>query len=225
MGRLARPLLGQRISAALAPTNAVLGTFMRISQIVTALAFAVACTSAATPSVAAPSDVSVYPSAQDEAMTEGETVLAADPDVAYRAVTDYPRWAVMFPDIRRVVITGSADGHDRVTFIHADGNRDNIHFHNQPAARTVWFEDTGGRAEVWVEIVFRPGDRPGTSRVHSRLYADVHGWASIFVSDGKLRNMREQRVRQDLGQLRQYFARDVAAQVPPEPSVTTTGTR
>jgi len=27
----------------------------------------------------------------------------------------------------------------------------------------VWFEDTGGRAEVWAEIVFIPGDGPGTT--------------------------------------------------------------
>jgi hypothetical protein len=50
--------------------------------------------------------------------------------------------------------------------------------------------------------------------VHSRLYADVHGWASLFVTDGKLRSLREQRVREDLSHLRAYFAREVAAQGP-----------
>jgi hypothetical protein len=187
---------------------------MRISQIVTVLAGVVACTSATAPLAASPSEVRVYPSSDDSAITEGETSLAADPDVAYRAVTDYPRWPTMFPDIRRVIITSQAGGHDRVTFVHADGNRDNVHFHNQPAARLVWFEDTGGRAEVWVEISFLPGDRPGTTRVHSRLYADVHGWASLFVSDSKLRSLREQRVREDLTHLHAYFAREVATQGP-----------
>jgi hypothetical protein len=196
---------------------------MRISQIVTALAWVVACTSATAPLAASPSAVRVFPSPDEGAITEGETVLAADPDAAYRAVTDYPRWSTMFPDIRRVIVTSQAGGHDRVTFVHADGNRDNVHFHNRPATRVVWFEDTGGRAEVWVEIWFLPGDRPGTTRLHSRLYADVHGWASLFVSDSKLRSLREQRVREDLSNLRAYFAREAAAAQPPERSVAATG--
>src|SRR5262245_31861024 len=95
---------------------------------------------------ASPAEVRVYQSANDEAITEGETTLAADPDVVYRAVTDYARWASMFPDIRRVIVTSQNGNDARVTFIHPDGNRDNIHFRNQPEARMVWFEDTGGRA-------------------------------------------------------------------------------
>lgn len=186
-------------------------TLMKITQTI-ALAFVVACASAVAPRAQASSDVRVFQNPDESAITEGETVLAIDPDTAYRTVTDYARWTVMFSDIRRVIITAQSGGHDRVTFIHGDGNRDNVHFHNRPAARTVWFEDTGGRAEVWVEILFAPGDRPGTTRVHSRLFADVHGWASLFVSDSKIRAMREQRVRDDLSHLRAYFARDIATQ-------------
>lgn len=203
---------------------------MRISQIVSVLSWVVACTSATQPLAASPQageaiqspDVRVFQNPDESAITEGETTLAADPDAAYRAVTDYARWPTMFPDIQRVVITSQVNGHDRVTFIHADGNRDNVHFHNQPAARLVWFEDTGGRAEVWVEILFRAGNRPGTTHVHSRLYADVHGWASLFVSDSKVRAMREQRVRDDLSHLRSYFARAVATQRPAASGVAAT---
>jgi hypothetical protein len=186
---------------------------MKISQTI-ALAFVVACASAVAPRAQASPDVRVFQNPDENAITEGETLLSIDPDTAYRAVTDYARWAVMFPDVRRVVVTSQSGGHDRVTFIHPDGNRDNVHFHNRPAARVVWFEDTGGRAEVWVEISFLPGGQPGTTRVHSRLYADVHGWASLFVSDDKIRSMREQRVRGDLSQLRAYFARDITTQPP-----------
>ena len=81
-----------------------------------------------------------------------------------------------------------------------------MHFHNVPAAHKVWFEDTGGRAEVWADIVFTPGTEPGTSRVHSRVYADVHGFTGLFVSDSKLRRLRTERVRGDLTHLRAYFA-------------------
>ncbi|HEY6178699.1 MAG TPA: SRPBCC family protein [Kofleriaceae bacterium] len=190
-------------------------TVMKISQTL-ALVFVVACTSATVaPRAQASPDVRVFQNPDESAITEGETVLATDPDTAYRVATDYMRWPTMFPDIKRVIITSQAAGHDRVTFIHTEGNRDNVHFHNRPQARMVWFEDTGGRAEVWFEIMFMPGMQAGTTRVHARLYADVHGWASLFVSDDKIRSMREQRVRDDLGHLRAFFAHDVASQPAP----------
>jgi hypothetical protein len=64
---------------------------------------------------------------------------------------------------------------------------------------------------VWAEIVFFSGDRPGTTRVHSRLYAAVHGLASLLVSEDRLRALRQQRVRADLVHVRDYFARRVSA--------------
>ena len=182
-----------------------------------ALALVLGCS----PATAFPAEVHVYESHDDSSITEGDTTLEADPDAAYGAAADYGRWATMFPDIHDVKITQRRGGEAWVTFIHADGNRDNVHFHNQPAARMVWFEDTGGRAEVWAEIVFIPGDRPGTTRLHTRLFADVHGFASLFVSDGKIRGMRQRRVRDYLVDLRAYFARSSAPGAPSAPAATT----
>lgn len=156
---------------------------------------------------AAASPVRVYQSPDNAAITEGETTLDVDADAAYAAATDYARWTQMFPDIASVRITKRAGDDARVTFVHRDGNRDNLHFHNTPKAGLVWFEDTGGRARVWAEIVFAPGDRPGTTRVHTRLYVDVRGLASIVVSDREVRAIRERRVASDLANLRAYFAR------------------
>lgn len=156
---------------------------------------------------AAAGPIRVYQSPTNAAITEGETTLDVDADTAYAAATDYTRWTQMFPDIAGVSITRRAGDDARVTFVHRDGNKDNVHFHNTPQAGLVWFEDTGGRATVWAEIVFIPGDRPGTTRVHTRLYADVHGLASIVVSDRQVRTMRERRVASDLANLRAYFAR------------------
>jgi hypothetical protein len=153
----------------------------------------------------------VHESRNDPSVTEGETTLAVDPDTAYDTMTDYARWTSVFPDVRQVIVTRASGVDARITFIRRDGNRDNLHFHNQPAARMLWFEDTGGRADVWAEIVFFSGDRPGTTRVHSRLYAAVHGLASLIVSDDRLRGLRQQRVRADLVHVRDYFARRVSA--------------
>ena len=155
----------------------------------------------------APAGVRVWESGDDRRMTQGETRLDVDPDTAYAAATDYALWTSMFPDIASVEVT-ARDGDDaRVTLIHRAGNRDNVHFHNRPGTRTVWFEDTGGTAQVWVEIAFAPGEAAGTTRVRSRLFAEVHGIASIFVTKSHVRDLREQRVADDLGHLRSYFAR------------------
>jgi len=172
------------------------------------LAVVLGCSSAK----ASPSEIRVSESEDDSSITQAETIVTVDPDTAYRAVTDYARWSTIFPDIHQVMVTRQEGVDARVTLVHAAGNRDNVHFHNQPGARLVWFEDTGGRAEVWAEIVFLPGDRPGTSRVRSRIYADVHGIASLFVSDSKLRGLRQQRIRDDLTNLRAYFARELTAE-------------
>jgi hypothetical protein len=190
------------------------------------LALLLGCSTIKASQASAP-DIRVSESQDNGSITQGETIIVVDPDTAYQTVTDYARWSTIFPDIHQVLITRQQGVDARVTLIHAAGNRDNVHFHNQPAARMVWFEDTGGRAEVWVEISFLAGDRPGTTRLHSRLYADVHGFASLFVSDSKIRNLREQRVRDDLSHLRAYFARAieraVEAQLHPERGPATAG--
>jgi hypothetical protein len=153
--------------------------------------------------------IRVWDSPDDAQITEGETTLDVEPDVAYAAAIDYSHWTSMFPDIVKVAITKQQGDDARVTFVHKDGNKDNVHFHNTPQARMVWFEDTGGRAEVWAEIVFVPGDSPGTTRVRSRLFADVHGLASVVVSGTKVRMLRQQRVASDLSNLHAYFAKRV----------------
>jgi hypothetical protein len=163
------------------------------------------------PVEASPSEIRVSESQDDRSITSAEVTIAVDPDIAYQAVTDYARWSTIFRTIRQVVITSQQDVDARVTLVHAGGHRDNVHFHNQPAARMVWFEDTGGRAEVWAEIVFMPGYSPGTTRVRSRVYADVRGFASLFVSEARLRTMRQQRIRNDLTDLRAYFDRELTA--------------
>lgn len=158
-------------------------------------------------SVSASADVAVYESKDDHSITEGDTVINADPDVAYDTAVDYMKWTAIFPDIKQVIITKKAGDDARVTFVHTDGNKDNVHFHNTPMARMVWFEDTGGKAEVWAEIVFVPGDKAGTTRVHSRVYANVHGVTGLFVSSDKVKTLRSQRVRSDLQNLRSYFSK------------------
>ncbi|HTR55849.1 MAG TPA: hypothetical protein VMJ10_34470 [Kofleriaceae bacterium] len=152
--------------------------------------------------------VRVYQSANDPSITEGEATVPGDPSEIFAVVEDYARWVEVFPDVARVIVTWRHGRDARVTLVKPDGNRDNLSFHETPQARMLTFQDTGNaHAEVWGEIVCVPGDQPGTTRIHTRLYADVHGIASIVVRDGDVRKMREQRVQRDLVHVLGYFSR------------------
>jgi hypothetical protein len=169
------------------------------------IALLAACTGGGA-SVAAgepPPAVKVY-QGPDSSITEGDVTIPGDPATLYATVLDYKRWPDLFANIAKVEVTSQQGVDAMVTLIAPDGHRDNVHFHNQPQARMIWFEDTHGRADVWVETMFVPGDLPGTTRVHTRLYAEVKGVASLVVSDSQVKNMRQARVMADLAHLRKY---------------------
>jgi len=155
---------------------------------------------------AARANVKVFESKQ-ASVTEGEAIIATDPETAYRAVTDYQRWLTMFRNVRRAILVNQAGDEARVRFVHDDGSHDDLHFKNRPWARTMWFEQIGGDADVKAEVAFYPGAQPGTCVVHTKFYADVKGMASLFVSDDKVKRLRQDQVRDNLTQLQAYFAR------------------
>jgi len=169
--------------------------------VVLAVALALAAEARAEPGV------NVFASG-DKAITEGETVIDGDPRDVYETMLDYRRWTDVFPDVAQVVVTRQTGSEARVTLVARDGHHDNLHFKNRPGSHVVWFEDTGSKhAEVWAEIAFAPGARPATTRVHARLYARVHGWASLVVRSGHVRREREAKVARDLASIRAYFRR------------------
>jgi hypothetical protein len=139
------------------------------------------------------------------ATTEGDVTIPAEPEAAYSAAIDYAGWTNLFPDLRKVSITSHTGDDARVTFVHKDGEIDNLHFRAQPARHSLWFEQTNGDAEVWGEICFLPGDKAGTTRVHAKLHADVRGWKSMFAGD--VQSQRREQVRRDLAQFFAYFTR------------------
>jgi hypothetical protein len=157
------------------------------------------------PRVASQPDITVFQNAADVRITEGDEILPIAPDAAYAELADFTRWPSVFPDIYTVSVTAQTGDDARVTFIGPEDHHDNVHFLNRPHERVIWFEDTGGSATVWAEIAFLPGAAPDTTHVHSRLFAEVNGVAGIFVSDDKIRKMREQRVYDDLYDLHVHF--------------------
>jgi carbon monoxide dehydrogenase subunit G len=148
----------------------------------------------------------------DPAMTVGEVVIDGDPADVFAAACDYRKWTEIMPDVAKVEITEQHGIDARVTLVSPSGHRDNLKFHNQPMARMIYFEDTGngGRADVWAEIVFAPATEPANTRVHIRLYAKVHGVATLVVHEGTVRDQREQKIAAELVHIRDYFRRRVA---------------
>ncbi len=160
---------------------------------------------------AAPSGVTISQDS-DPALTVGDVVIDGDPADVFAAVCDYRKWTEIMPDVARVEINSQHGDDASVTLVSPSGHRDNLHFHNQPQARLIYFEDTGngGRADVWAEIVFAPTTDPASTRVHIRLYAKVHGVATLVVHEGSVRTQREQKIAADLAHIRDYFRRRVA---------------
>jgi len=160
------------------------------------------------PAIAAPPNVKVW-QASDQNLTEGETTLDGEPADLFTACLEYSKWTDIFPDVAKVVVTSQHGVDARVTLIAPNGHRDNLHFHNQPAARMIYFEDTGnnGRAEVWAEIMFVPAEQAHTTRIHIKLYAEIKGLATLVVSDSSVRKQRETKVERDLTHIRAYFRR------------------
>jgi hypothetical protein len=156
-------------------------------------------------SASADSGIRIYESPKYDEVTEGETVIEGNPDTAYATASDYSKWTAMFPDIRKVTVTQQHGVDALVSLDYAD-HRNNLHFHNDPAHRRVWFENTHSTADMWADLTFGPGPRPGTTAVHARVYADVTGAAGLFVTESKLRHGRTDRIAGDLTKIKIYFA-------------------
>jgi carbon monoxide dehydrogenase subunit G len=157
------------------------------------------------PAVVPPEGIKL--SASGDHRTNGEVVLSVEPQHAYELLRDFTNWPTIFPDVLRVSITSQQGDEALVTMIGPNDHHDNLHFHNRPEANTIWFEDTGGVAEVQLEIALVPGPTPGTTLARGTIYANVNGIASLVVTDAKIRNMSQQKLVTDLAALRSYFAK------------------
>ena len=153
--------------------------------------------------------------ASDPAVTEGDVIIDGDPAANFALVQDYRKWTEIMPDVAKVEIAEQKGVDARVTLVSPGGHRDNLHFHNTPQANLIFFEDTGngGRADVWAEIVFIPQAGPTAqpqTRVHIKLYAKVHGVATLVVSESDVREKREHQIAGELTHIRDYFRSRVA---------------
>ena len=165
----------------------------------------------ATQAAAAPGDVRIWASKRS-ATTDGQVEVHATPAQVYAAITNYSRWTVLFSDVKSVAVKrgGPRDAEVRFTS-RSMGHEVTIKFDNEPD-RVVRFKLTDGpsgaraRGEFVLEAL-------GTerTRISGSLYMDVEGVAGWFVTDKRIRQTREKKLRADLADLGKAFpARSVS---------------
>jgi hypothetical protein len=141
-------------------------------------------------------------------VSEAVVVVDASPAQVYALVTDYARWPAVFTDIESVAVERGGPRDGRVRF------RSRALEHRV----TVQFDNTPDRAIKFAGVAGPPGGRAngsyilepiagGRTRVTARLYMHVVGVPGIFVGEGKVRRMRQAKLRADMTDVVKRFAK------------------
>lgn len=133
-------------------------------------------------------------------ITKGTVTVDAPPAEVYALLTDYAQWRKFLTDVTYVKVEsgGSRDARVRMTS-RALEHKVTIAFDNVPD-QAIRFKlvdgPPGARAKGEYLLIAIDG---GThTRVDATLYMDVVGVAGIFITDRKIRKMRQTKLRTDL---------------------------
>lgn len=142
-----------------------------------------------------------------EYKTQGVAVIGAPVDRVYPVMVDYGRWSVVLSDIDWVKIKSGSARDAVVTFSsRALEHKVTVKFDNV-TNRVVRFGLVDGPpgARASGDYRLEPIDNGARTRITAVLYMDVVGVTSVFVRDKTIRNMRQAKLRADLGDLSRYF--------------------
>jgi hypothetical protein len=139
-------------------------------------------------------------------ITEGTVIVDATPAEVYAVVTDYENWRSVFSDVVSVDVKSGDREHAKVRFkSRALEHKVTVEFDNTPD-RLITFRGIkgppGGRARGWYVLTPLPG---GRTQIQANLYMDVVGAPSVFVSDSKIRSMRQAKLRADMTDVMRRF--------------------
>ncbi|MDB4958559.1 MAG: Polyketide cyclase / dehydrase and lipid transport [Myxococcales bacterium] len=139
--------------------------------------------------------------------TEATIDLDAPPAAIYAAMTDYAHWKTFLTDVASArVLSGGREDAKLRTESHVLGSEVTIAFRNTPnTAMRFTVTDGPPGARGGGELLLMPLDNGTRTRVRAVLYLEVVGLPGWFVSDSRLRNMREAKLRRDLGDLARTF--------------------
>jgi uncharacterized membrane protein len=140
--------------------------------------------------------------------TEATVIVDASPARIYELVTDYARWPQILSDVKSVKVEGGSRRDAKVRFRSAAlGHEVAVKFDNV-SDRLVRFHsvDAPPGAHASGAYDLEPIDGGTRTRVVATFYLDVGGVAGVFMSNKKLRGMRQAKLRADLGDVAALFA-------------------
>jgi len=170
-----------------------------------ALLFAAAALLAATVAGANTSKVEFHKSKRS-ATSEASVELRGTPEQIYTAITNYREWPALLTDVEWVKVKSGGRQDAEVRFASRSmGHEVTLKFANE-TNRVVRFRLTDGPHGAAAAGDYRLVPVSDTiTRVDGTLYMDVTGAAGWFVTDNKIRKMREGKLRRDLEDLTKRF--------------------
>lgn len=145
--------------------------------------------------------------------TEATITVDAPPAEVYALITDYAGWSTFSTDATEIKVERADRRNGRVRFhSRAIDHTVTVQFDNEQdhIIKFVGIEGPpGGRASG--SYILEPVDGGQRTKITASLYLDVVGVTGIFVSDSKIRGMRQAKLRSDLNDLLQRFASRRAA--------------
>lgn len=141
-------------------------------------------------------------------ITEGRVIVDASPAEIYELVTSYSQWPQYFSDIEAVKVESGGRDDARIEFrSRAIDRKVTVQFDNEPGV-AVNFRGVkgppGGRSSGRYTLI--PLDGGKRTQVVAQLYMDVVGPPALFVRDTAIRDIRQIKLKADLGDIAAHFA-------------------
>ena len=177
---------------------------MRPTKNSIAFAGSLAAVVLAAPASADPIEMSEQP----HHVTTATITIDAPPAQIYALATDYAHWQANLTDVRSVKVERGGRDDARVRFRSRALQHEVVVQFDNVADHEIRFRGVegppGGRASG--TYFLEPLDGGRRTRIVASLYLEVVGLPGWFVSDSKLRGLREAKLRADLTDLARAFA-------------------
>ena len=137
---------------------------------------------------------------ESKTVSQGTITVEAPPPDVYALLTDFANWRKYLTDIERVKVKSGGRRDAEVEMkSRALGHTVTVRFEND-ADKLVKFKLVDGPrgARAWGEYTLVSIDEGKHTRIDARLYMDVVGAVGLFVTDKRIRKMRQAKLRADL---------------------------
>lgn len=139
--------------------------------------------------------------------SKGTITVDASPADVYALMTEYASWRRFLTDITSVKVLSGGRRDARVKMeSRALGHEVTIAFDNE-VDRAIRFKLVDGPhgARATGEYLLVATDGGKRTRIDATLYMDVVGVAGVFISDKKIRTMRQAKLRADLDDVARWL--------------------